>query len=125
MVSDCSAHEGYQAARSLLERDAHFTGLIVSNDYLALGAMRAIHEHGLRIPEDISMVGFDDAPESAYYMPPLTTIKQDYDALGYQSVHYLVELINNRQTPTHQRVLMPQLIVRQSTRALDPVNSPV
>lgn len=114
-------HEGYLAAQHLLERGAHFTGLIVSNDYLALGAIHTLNARGLRIPEDVSIVGFDDAPESAYYLPPLTTIKQDYDAMGYQSIHYLVELINNRETSTHQRVLMPQLIVRQSTRTVEPV----
>jgi len=113
--------EGYLAAKNLLDRGAHFTGLIVSNDYLALGAIRAFNERGLRTPEDISIVGFDDTPESAYYIPPLTTVRQDYEALGYQSIHYLVELINNQETPAHQRVLMPQLIVRQSTRAIEPV----
>ena len=113
-------HEGYLAAKDLLDRGAQFSGLIVSNDYLALGAILALNERGLRIPEDISIVGFDDAPESAYYIPPLTTVRQDYDALGYQSIHYLVELINNQETPAHQRILMPQLIVRQSTRVIDP-----
>jgi LacI family transcriptional regulator len=111
--------DGYLAANQLLDHGTNFTGLIVSNDYLALGAIFAINERGLRIPEDISIVGFDDAPESAYYMPPLTTIKQDYDALGTESIHYLVELINNQETSIHQRVLTPQLIVRQSTQVAD------
>ena len=110
--------EGYQAAQSLIERRVPFTGLVVANDYLALGAMLALSERGLHVPQDVSIVGFDDTPESAYYMPPLTTVRQDYDALGYQSIHYLVELINNPDFPAHQRVLMPQLIVRQSTRKL-------
>jgi LacI family transcriptional regulator len=114
--------DGYLAANQLLDRGASFSGLIVSNDYLALGAILALNEHGLRIPEDISIVGFDDSPESAYYMPPLTTIRQDYDALGTESIHYLVELINNQETSTHQRVLPPQLIVRQSTRVIDPIS---
>ncbi|MBN2146252.1 MAG: LacI family DNA-binding transcriptional regulator [Anaerolineales bacterium] len=108
---------GYLAANQLLERGAHFSALVISNDYLALGAMLALNEHGLCVPDDISIVGFDDTPESAYYMPPLTTVRQDYEALGYQSIHYLVELINHQDTPAHQRILMPQLIVRQSTRA--------
>jgi len=112
--------DGYQAARQLLDSGAPFTGLIISNDYLALGAMLALNERGLHVPEDVSIVGFDDTPESAYYMPPLTTIKQDYEALGNQSIQYLVELIKHPETPAHQRVLMPQLIVRQSTRAATP-----
>lgn len=108
--------DGYLAANQLIERGVNFTGLVASNDYLALGAILALNEHGYRIPEDISVVGFDDTPESAYYIPPLTTIKQDYEALGTESIHYLVELINNQDTSRHQRVLTPQLIVRQSTR---------
>ena len=110
--------DGYHATHQLLDRNAGFTGLVVSNDYLALGAILALNECGLRIPEDISIVGFDDTPESAYYTPPLTTIRQDYDALGTESVHYHVELINNPSASTHQRVLMPQLIVPESTRRL-------
>jgi LacI family transcriptional regulator len=110
--------DGYQAANQLLDRDGSFTGLVVSNDYLALGAILALNEHGFHIPDDISIIGFDDTPESAYYTPPLTTIRQDYDALGTESIHYLVELINNPSASTHQRVLMPQLIVRESTRHL-------
>ena len=113
--------DGYQAANQLLDSSANFSGLIISNDYLALGAILALNERGLRIPDDISIVGFDDAPESAYYMPPLTTIRQDYDALGTESIHYLVELINNQETSTRQRVLMPQLIIRQSTRVIDQI----
>jgi DNA-binding LacI/PurR family transcriptional regulator len=114
--------DGYLAANRLLDRGARFSGLIISNDYLALGTMLALSERGLRVPDDISIVGFDDTPESAYYLPPLTTVRQDYEALGYQSIQYLVELINHQETPVHQRVLMPQLVVRQSTRAIDPVS---
>ena len=58
--------DGYQATRQLLQNGAPFSGLIVSNDYLALGALRALSEHGLGVPGDVSMVGFDDSPESAY-----------------------------------------------------------
>jgi LacI family transcriptional regulator len=114
--------DGYEAANQLLDRGSHFSGLIVANDYLALGAILALNERGLRIPDDISIVGFDDTPESAYYMPPLTTIRQDYEALGTESIHYLVEIINNQETSIHQRVLMPKLIVRQSTRVIDPIS---
>lgn len=110
--------DGYLAARQLLAQGAPFSGLIVSNDYLALGALRALHERGWRVPEEVSIVGFDDTPESAYYLPPLTTVRQDYEALGYQSIHYLVELINHQETPAHQRVLLPKLVVRASTKAV-------
>ncbi len=110
------AGDGYQAACALLSRQQHFTALVVSNDYLALGAILALKEYGLRVPEDVSVVGFDDAPESAYFIPPLTTVHQDYEALGQQSIQYLVDLINNSDIPSHQRVLAPRLIKRQSVR---------
>lgn len=118
-ASEWMPQDGYQAARQLLESKTPFSGLIVSNDYLALGALRALAEHGLQVPNDVSIVGFDDTPESAFYLPPLTTVKQDYEALGYQSIHYLVELINQPDTPANQRVLMPSLIVRHSTRRVE------
>jgi DNA-binding LacI/PurR family transcriptional regulator len=107
--------EGYQAAKQILDRGTAFTALVVSNDYLALGAILALKERGFRVPEDVSIIGYDDSPEAAYFTPPLTTIRQDYDALAQQSIQYLVELIYNPNTPAHQRVLMPQLIVRKST----------
>jgi LacI family transcriptional regulator len=112
--------DGYLAAKQLLDHGTTFTGLVVANDYLALGTILAMNERGMRIPQDVSIVGFDDAPESAYYIPPLTTIRQDYDALGTESIHYLVDLIHNPETSAHQRVLMPQLIVRQSTGLVSP-----
>jgi LacI family transcriptional regulator len=97
---------------------AKFTGLVVANDQMALGAIAAIHELGLRIPEDISIVGFDDIPESAYFLPALTTVHQDFEALGEQSVELLVALIKNPETPIHQRVLYPELIIRNSTASV-------
>lgn len=113
-----SAKSGYEAVRSLLKKGAKFTGLVVANDQMALGAIAAIHELGSRIPEDISVVGFDDIPESAYFLPALTTVHQDFEALGEQSVELLVSLIKNPETPIHQRVLYPELIIRNSTASV-------
>lgn len=110
-----SAQSGYEAVQALLDGGAEFTGLVVANDQMALGAIAALNERGFRIPEDVSVVGFDDMPESAYFLPPLTTVHQDFEALGAQAVEYLVSLIRNPNTPIHQRVLYPQLIVRNST----------
>jgi LacI family transcriptional regulator len=112
---DWTALGGYRAARKLLDGGAVFTGLVVGNDQMALGAMRALRENGLRVPEDVSIVGFDDIPEAVCFEPPLTTVRQDFDALGTQSVEYLVDLIDQPDTPLQQRVLYPALIIRQST----------
>ncbi|MBZ0281421.1 MAG: substrate-binding domain-containing protein [Anaerolineae bacterium] len=115
---DWTAVGGYHAARRLLNSGAQFTGLVVGNDQMALGAMRALREHGLRIPEDVSVMGFDDIPEAACFEPPLTTIRQDFSVLGSQSVEYLVDRIDYPDTPLQQRVLYPSLIERQSTRQI-------
>jgi DNA-binding LacI/PurR family transcriptional regulator len=79
---------GYDGTRRLLDSGARFTALVAGNDHTALGAMRALREHGLDVPRDVSVVGFDNIPETAYYEPPLTTVHQDFEALGSQSVEY-------------------------------------
>lgn len=110
-----SAQSGYEGVQSLLKGRAQFTALVVANDQMALGAIAALSERGFRIPEDVSVVGFDDIPESAYFLPALTTIHQNFEALGAQAVEYLVSLIKNPETIIHQRVLYPELIIRNST----------
>ena len=112
---DWTAAGGNRSAQQLLAAGKHFSALVVANDQMALGATRALREHGLRVPEDVSIVGFDDIPEAAYFEPPLTTINQDFTALAQQSVDYLLALIEDPETPTHQRVLYPKLVKRQST----------
>ena len=113
--SDWTAAGGYAAARELLGTRAHFSALFVANDQMALGAIRALRDAGRRVPEDVSVVGFDDVPEAAYYDPPLTTVRQDFEALSQQSVDYLTALIKAPDTPAHQRVLYPRFVVRSST----------
>jgi DNA-binding LacI/PurR family transcriptional regulator len=116
---DWTAASGYQAARRLLESGAKFTALVAGNDQMALGAMRALSELGRRVPQDVSVIGFDDIPEAAYFEPPLCTVRQDFAALGEQSVEYLVSLIDDSDTPRQQRVLQPQFIARSSARRVD------
>ncbi len=118
LEGDWSAESGYRAASTLIDRRTEFTGLVVGNDQMALGASRALREHGYRIPENVSVVGFDDIPESAYFEPPLTTVRQDFPLLGQQSVEYLISLIEEPDTPFQQRVLPTHLIERASTRRL-------
>jgi DNA-binding LacI/PurR family transcriptional regulator len=109
---------GYQAARHLLESGEPFTAIFCANDHTALGALRALDEHKLRAPQDISLVGFDDEAFACYLNPPLTTVRQDFHAMGEQAVKYLIEMIKDPGTPVHQRVLNSQLIVRESTRRI-------
>jgi DNA-binding LacI/PurR family transcriptional regulator len=116
---DWTAASGYTATRRLLTQGAEFTAIVAGNDQMALGAIRALHEHGLRVPEDVSIVGFDDIPEAAYFEPPLTTVRQRFDVLGQQCVEYLVKLITQPDTPLQQHVLYPQFVERLSTRRIE------
>jgi DNA-binding LacI/PurR family transcriptional regulator len=113
-----SMRSGYRAAEEILESGVAFTALVCANDDMALGATRALLDHGKRIPEDISVVGFDNLPYANYCNPPLTTVKQDFALLGRQGVEHLLTLIKEPQTPPYQRLLYPDLVVRQSTGPL-------
>jgi DNA-binding LacI/PurR family transcriptional regulator len=115
---DFEVCSGYRGARRLLDTEESFTAILAGNDLMALGAMRALREAGLRVPEDVSIVGFDDIDEAAYFDPPLTTIRQDFDILGRESVEYLVSLIENPKMSVHQRVFHPELVVRGSCQRI-------
>ncbi len=111
---DWSADSGYRSARLLLNDDPGFTALVVGNDQMALGAIYALRERGLRVPDDVSVVGFDDIPEAAFFRPALTTVQQDFNALGAMGVRCLLEFIEAPDTPVQQHLLYPKLIVRDS-----------
>ena len=113
---DWTAQGGYAAAVELLAAAEPFTGVVASNDQMALGALRAFDERGLSVPGDVSVVGFDNIPESGFFSPPLTTVDQDFSAMGRGSVEQLLALIQNPDTPVSQRVLYPRLVLRSSTR---------
>jgi LacI family transcriptional regulator len=118
-AGDYSMRSGYEAALEILKTGEPFTAMLVGTDYMALGAMRALREHGLRVPDDVSVVGYDNSELSAYIEPPLTTVEFKFSKQDEMSVKYLLELINDPDMELHQRVLMPDLIVRQSTRRLE------
>jgi DNA-binding LacI/PurR family transcriptional regulator len=111
---DWSAGSGFEATKKMLAKSwGKFTAVVVANDQMALGAIRAFQESGIRIPEDISIVGFDDIPEAGFFGPPLSTMKQDFAALGKLSVHCLVEHLNGGQSGTYK--IQPTFIERKST----------
>jgi DNA-binding LacI/PurR family transcriptional regulator len=109
---------GYAAMCQLLESGAKFTAVVIGNDSMAFGAHTALRERGLSVPDHVSVVGFDDLPESAHFVPALTTICQDFAVLGQLAIEYLISKIENPQPPVHQRVLLPKLITAESTRAI-------
>jgi DNA-binding LacI/PurR family transcriptional regulator len=113
LTGDWSPGSGYAAGRKLA-RTARATAVFVSNDQMALGVIRALHEAGRRVPGDVSIVGFDDIPESGYFLPPLTTVRQNFAELGHVCMDQLLALIRNEASPGSKHV-RTNLIVREST----------
>ena len=108
---------GYDAAGQLLSCAERPTAIFCENDEMAIGAIQRIRQSGLRVPEDISVAGFDDIPFAAYYDPPLTTIAQPAEAFGRHAVEMLVAQFEQRPLETPHLVLPYSLVVRGSTAA--------
>ncbi|MCR2784252.1 MULTISPECIES: LacI family DNA-binding transcriptional regulator [unclassified Microbacterium] len=115
ILGDWSAEFGYYAGRELL-RVRDFTAIFSSNDQMALGLIHAIRDEGLDVPRDISIVGFDDIPESAHFWPPLTTVRQDFAELGRRCVDLLLGA-SAGSVQTADAALVPELVVRASAMA--------
>ena len=116
LVGDWSPGSGYVHGRSLAA-DPDMTAVFVSNDQMALGVMHALAEAGRSVPGDVSVVGFDDVPESPYYPPALTTVRQDFDTVGVQAVSALLARISGEEAAL-RTLLAPELIARDSTARL-------
>jgi LacI family transcriptional regulator len=103
-----------QSARELLTLPDRPTAVFAANDMSALGVMASARELGLRVPEDLSVIGFDDIPEAASANPPLTTMAQPLHDLGARALQMLIELLDGREVPAHVQ-LSAELVVRAST----------
>jgi LacI family transcriptional regulator len=114
-VDDPSPQEGYRTTKELLSRKVPFTALFAYNDISAVGAIRAIKESGLRVPEDISVVGFDDVREAAYHLPSLTTVRQPLRKIGAMAAETLIDRIEGRNGREAGILVEPELVVREST----------
>ena len=110
---DWTARSGYEAGRNLIEIK-ELTAVLVGNDQMALGLLRRLHELERRVPAELSVVGFDDIPEAAYFTPPLTTVRQDFTELGRRCLHALLDRIAGNLDPI-RLVVAPELVVRGST----------
>jgi DNA-binding LacI/PurR family transcriptional regulator len=114
--ADWTAAAGYKAGQ-LLAGMPDVTAIFAANDHLALGILRAMSERGRQVPLEISIVGFDDVPEAAYYVPPLTTIRPDFDAVGRATLQLLLNQIETGGRKSEKRVIAPTLVARRSVAA--------
>jgi len=113
--ADNTEDRGYQAVKALVDSDTAFDAIFAVTDVLAIGAIRALADAGLRVPNDIGVVGFDDLPISSLVTPPLTTIRQDIRRASEGLVEGIVGLIQGR--PVESTLMAPRLVVRESCGA--------
>ena len=110
--------DGYECMNKILSQDNPPTAVFCCNDVMALGAISAIGEKGLRVPEDISIIGYDNIHASRFYSPPLTTVHQSKSRLGVQAVNLLFERINHKSDQKEKIEIYPELVVRKSVKKM-------
>ena len=108
-------HSGYQAAKRLLDRHPDISALFCQNDSMALGAYRALHERGLAIPDDVSVVGYDDTSVCMYSVPELTTVRQPSTDLGELLAQLLIDAVERGTGANNDLLIRTELVVRSST----------
>jgi DNA-binding LacI/PurR family transcriptional regulator len=114
-IDDPTPQLGYPFAKRLLERKVPFTALFAYNDLSAIGAIRAFQEEGVRVPQDVSVVGFDDIQGAAYNTPSLTTVRQPLTRMGSIAAQTLLERIESSEEYPGEIAIEPELVVREST----------
>lgn len=118
---DWSASSGAQCLHRLLEQRSDIDAVFASNDQMALGAVQTLRKKGLRVPDDIAIIGYDDIPEASYFCPPLSSIRQPMYEIGRMAVDELVKLIEarreEREVEPKTITVQPELVVRESTTA--------
>ncbi len=114
-IGDWSADSGYEYAKTVDLDGA--TAIFAANDQMALGVMHGLHERGLRVPDDVSVVGFDDLPDARHFLPPLTTVQQDFVALGELIMSDLLAAIDDGDVEQRE-LIAARLVVRESTAPL-------
>ncbi len=113
---DWSGTSGYEAMRRLLAQSLEFTAVFAQNDRMAVGAIRALREAGRRVPDDVSIMGFDDMPLASYCDPPLTTMRQDLARIGREAARLLVREVDRPEAACCEHLSLPaELVVRGST----------
>lgn len=114
-MGDWTARSGYEAGRAIAQR-TDVTAVYCANDEMAFGLLRALHESGRKVPQDVSVVGFDDIALSEFSSPPLTTIHQDFDRIGHELVRLILEQLDGQLAAAQTQVVVPtRLVVRATT----------
>jgi LacI family transcriptional regulator len=108
---------GFGPARELIERGGKFTAVVCYNDEAAFGVIRAFADHGLQVPRDVSVVGFDDIRSASFYNPSLTTVRQPLNLMGIEAARILLKRIRGQESFPEIVPVMPELVIRESTRA--------
>lgn len=111
---DWSADSGYEWGKRLAA-DPECTAVFAANDQMALGLLRALNEEGRRVPDEVSVVGFDDIPEASSFLPPLTTVRQDFDRVGQQLVTGALRQLRGESEERGRTVVPTELLLRRST----------
>jgi DNA-binding LacI/PurR family transcriptional regulator len=113
LEGDWSPARGYAIGRELVRRN-DFSAVFVANDQMAIGILHAFAQAGIAVPDDVSLIGFDDVPEAAFLNPALTTVRQDFHAVGQRAIELLTAVLDGTSSATP--LLAPELVVRDSTR---------
>lgn len=122
VIGDWTAESGFRAGLTLAA-DPAVTAVFCANDEMAFGVLHALHDAGRRVPEDVSVIGFDGIPLGMHSYPPLTTLKQDFRTIGAELVRLLVDQINNQDADHAPHVTVPiELVVRKSTAPPPPAS---
>jgi LacI family transcriptional regulator len=115
LLRDSTPELGFGLTHELVNRGVDFTALVCFNDLSAIGAIRALKDHGLRVPEDVSVVGFDDLESAAYHNPSLTTIRQPLRQMGAVASRILLQRIRGQAVFPDAVPILPELVIREST----------
>jgi len=122
VAGNWSSASGVAAAEELFSRFPEMDGVFVANDQMALGVLQAAHRRGIQVPQELAVIGFDGIPETAYFIPPLSTVEQDPQALGGQAIENIVAMIRahreKRNFKPQSILIPPKLITRESTQRL-------
>ena len=117
-----SREDGYEAARDIAAMSPRPTAIVAANDYCAMGALSALHDLGIAVPDEIAVAGFDGLTSSQYTVPPLTTVRVPIRDIGYRAVGLLADRLRGEDTPRERQVFPVELITRTSSGAAAPAS---